>query len=66
MKRAKARTTRDLALPVLTPGMAEKSTVAFDRNVSANPLYCNSMAIPFWLGVLQERGLSSIGTAQHV
>jgi hypothetical protein len=46
--------------------MAEKSTVAFDRNVSANPLYCNSMAIPFWLGVLQERGLSSIGTAQHV
>ncbi len=48
------------------PEFLVKSTVAFDRNVSAKPLYCNSMAIPFWLGVLQERGLSSIGTAQHV
>ena len=65
MKRAKARATRDLAL--LAPaGMAVKSTVGLERNVSAKPLYCNSMAIPFWLGVLQERGLSSIGTAQHV
>ena len=65
MNRAKAVATRDLAL-LAQAGMAVKSTVGFDRNVSAKPLYCNSMAIPFWLGVLQERGLSSIGTAQHV